>query len=561
MTTGLTFLRWMDHHPLVYLGLAGSIIGFALMRAVAPLLRGTADGPRRHDWRWGLVILATLAAGRWPSLIYTRGLNPDESQLLAGAHALVADPVFWRSVNGGTAGPLDFFALWPAGWVFGWDTFFTARLTALILLAISLTLAHQVMAVMLGRPAARLASLAALPLEALTHAVDFVHYSTELIPVALLSGAAYAALRRWALAGGPLWSGLGGLLLGAVPFAKLQPAPLALGLGICWLLAEIRAQGADAVRHRVYLAGGALLTAALFACQLTVAGEWRSFFISYVAFNFSYAAEGVAAATIRDASLQMLKNSLVWDSLLALTLVAGLAWLVLLVRVRAHPDRTIRIFTWIVTGVFAASVVLIIVPRRPYLHYWQLLLVPAVLLLGVMIARLLTSSAPERRKRDQWLVAVSALGFVALLLQHRGRYPNLFVGEMAYFWQFNRSDLAMRVAARARPGDGLAIWGRADHLFVETGLRQATRDSHIAGLVAAGPHQQYLRERYLVDLVRNKPAVFLDATCPAAFDFRTPEFAHDRIYPDLAAVIRANYVLVDEFAQARIYQRRDLVAR
>jgi hypothetical protein len=561
MDRPLPQLEWLDSHPWIYpLGVGGLIV-LSLARTVAPLLAGQSNDARGHDWGWGLVILAIMAAGRWPALLFTRGLNVDEGQLLAGAHTLLHDPVFWRSVNGGTAGPLDFFALWPAGWLFGWDTFLTGRVTALALLAIALTLAHQAMAVILGRPAARLATLAAVSVEALTHAIDFLHYSTELVPVALLAGAAYAAARRWVLNGGPQWSGLGGLLLGAVPFAKLQPAPIALGFGLCWAAAEFRTNGAEAARHRGYLLAGALLPAAFFASQLTVAGEWRSFVVSYLVFNFSYAAAGVASTTLAHAAWQMLNNSLLWDSLLALTLMAGLVWLALLVRPRPHPDRTIRIFTWAVVAACGGTLAIILSPRRAYLHYWQLLLVPATLLLGVLIARLLTTSRPAGQRQEQRLVALTALAFFTLLLQHRVRHPNLFVGELAHFWQFNRTELAARVAARARPGDALAIWGRADNLYVETGLRQATRDPSIGGAVMPGPYQEYFRERYLADLIRTKPAVFLDATCPAGFQFQSSEYAHDRVYPELAALIRADYVLVEEFAQARIYQRRDLVGR
>ncbi len=559
MSETLRLLQWLDQHPTVHLAAAGGIILLALALAGRPLRREPAMATRRHDWGWGAIILAILAAGRWPSLLLTRELDVDESQLLAGAHALTHDPVFWRSVNGGTAGPLDFFALWPAGGLGGWDSFLPARLTALALVAIALTLLHQGMALTLGRPAARLATLAAASLEALTQAADFLHYSTELLPVALLGLTAYAAVRRGDGTGDPArWNGLGGLALGAVPFGKLQPAPLAALIGLAWLVAECRTATPGRPRRLAYLLFGALLPGLLFAAQLTLAGEWESFLRSYLAFNLQYS--GASQDTVGHALMVMLGNALLWDRLLPWSLLVGLTWLVLMVRLRPTLDPVIRSGTYAAIAACGATLALILLPKRPYLHYWQLLLLPGTWLLGAMIARLLASSPPRWRTAERWLVLLGAAGLVGTMLGMRARHPNWFIGDMAYHWHFSRTELSNRVAAWARRGESLGIWGRTDHVYVETGLRQATRDSHFGGLVDAGPQQQYVRDRYLSDLIHAGPEMFLDSTGSANPHYADPRFAHDRDYPELAAVIRAHYVLVDQFAGARIYRRRDLVA-
>lgn len=559
MKNSLSLLQWLDHYPQTYLWLVGGLIVGALALTVVPLLRGRYDDTRGHDWGWGLLILAILAAGRWPSFFFTRELNPDESQLLAGAHTLTYDPVFWRSVNGGTAGPLDFFALWPAGWLCGWDTFLTARLTALGLMALSLILAHQCMALILGRRVARLAVLGAVCFEALTNAPDFLHYSTELVPVALFAVAAYAAARRWGASSGPLWSCWGGLALGAVPLGKLQAVPLATALGVCWLWNEIRTKGPDATQHRGYLSAGALLPAALFACQLTIAGEWPSFIQSYWRFNLHYAGGGSSA--LGRTLLELLDNSLWWDSLLHLWLPGNVLWVALLVRVRPAVDRSIRIFGWTALAATVISFGSVVGPGRPFLHYWQLLVLPLVFLIGAVTANFLSTAPEPRRKAERWLVAMATLGLVGLMLQHRVRHPNTLLGTLAGLRQHPRSILADRVLAHARPGESIAIWGWSNGIYVETGLRQATREAHVGTLIEPGPLQEYFRRRYLADLACAGPATFLDSVGPASLHYTSPVFAHDQVYPELAAVIRTNYILVEEFAGARIYRRRDLLTR
>jgi hypothetical protein len=439
--------------------------------------------------------------------------------------------------------------------VAGWDTFFTARLTAMLLLAASLVLAHQCLALLAGRTVARVAVLAALGLEALTQAADFLHYSTELVPMVLLAGAGYAAVRRWAGSGDPRWSGVGGLLLGAVPFAKLQPVPLALAMGLTWLWAEFRTSSSR--KHRVFLLSGALLPAVLLAIQLTLTGEWQSFQESYIQFNFQYAGEG--RESLGEVLGLMLGNALQWDPLLPVALLGAAVWVALLVRVRTCPERRLRILTWVALGACGVALACILGPKRPYLHYWQLFIVPAQLLLGALVARLWSTAPSSGRRRDQWLAAGAAILFTGLLLVQRGRYPNLFVGDLAYFSEHPRSSLAAQVAAQTGPDEAIAIWGRADTLYVETGLRQATRVSHTGALIEAGPLRDAFRKRYLADFVAAKPATFLDAVSPAGGQYKAPGFRHENIFPELARVIAAHYVLVEEFEGARIYRRRDLV--
>jgi hypothetical protein len=135
------------------------------------------------------------------------------------------------------------------------------------------------------------------------------------------------------------------------------------------------------------------------------------------------------------------------------------------------------------------------------------------------------------------------------------------MGSLVYFQQHPRTELSSRVAAQTRVGESIAIWGWTNYVYVEAGLWPAAREADFVQIIASGSHRQTYRDRFLVDLMRVGPPVFLDSTGPSSLIFKSPELAHDRIFPELAAVVRANYVLVDEVAGARIYRRRDLPAR
>jgi hypothetical protein len=300
---------------------------------------------------------------------------------------------------------------------------------------------------------------------------------------------------------------------------------------------------------------GAITPAGLFAIQLTIAGEWRGFATAYLLFNLNYAATG--SRHFARMLQEIWANSIWWDSLLHLWLLDLFLWLALMVHRRPVPDRSIRIFTWVAGAAVLITLGSIASPGRPFLHYWQLFVLPASCLLGAMTARLLSTPAPGGRKSGPWLVVLCAAGLLGSLLLHRAVIPNAFIRDLVHYRENPRTRLAERVAAHARPGDSIAIWGWTNEVYVETGLLQATRDPHVGVLLEPGPLQPYFRERYLADFLLAKPALFLDSVGPASLIYVAPQFVHDQNFPALAAVIRTDYVLVEAAEGARIYRRKD----
>src|SRR3954466_15833933 len=102
----------MTHPPPVNLTAPGWL---CLLAAIAWTVREVRqpNSARSLGWRWWALAAAVLICFRWPMLWVRHELNVDESQLIAGAITLRHDPVFWRSVDGGTAGPIDFYPLLP----------------------------------------------------------------------------------------------------------------------------------------------------------------------------------------------------------------------------------------------------------------------------------------------------------------------------------------------------------------------------------------------------------------------------------------------------------------
>lgn len=111
-------LTWLDRHPAAYWIVALSASAALVLAALRAAFVPVPSPARRHQrWLYPLLMLLTLLAWRWPFLLFIDELNTDESQFIAGALTLAHDPVFWRSVDGMTAGPLVFYALLPWTWL------------------------------------------------------------------------------------------------------------------------------------------------------------------------------------------------------------------------------------------------------------------------------------------------------------------------------------------------------------------------------------------------------------------------------------------------------------
>jgi hypothetical protein len=556
-------LNWFAENPARYWWLVCFAIIWTLFIMLRPLRRPDWRDVKSTDWRWGLIILGMLIVGRWPTWFVTRQLNPDESQLIAGALTLRYDPVFWRSVDGGTAGPFDFYALWPVGWLHGADDYFSARVTALVLIAAALIFAHQSVALVFGRMVARVTGFAAVCFESLTLHDELLHYSTELVPMCLLAAAVYLAARRFVANAPWHWNFWGGLVVGAIPLAKLQATPLAALLGLGWVIGELTRGNRSPVDRRkglgAFCAGGGVIPLAG-ALLLTATGEWQNAVIPYILYNVGY----VDAANLgwHDVFARLWTNASPHESLLAVWLGGGVIWTAGTLLLPRTKERMPRVVASAAAGLCLASLICILVPRRPFLHYWQLMVVPWTLVLGALTG-LAILELEKRRPAMRSGVLCAALVFTAGgLLWARTGQVHPYVGRMTLYQKYPRGRVAQELRKYAQSGEALGVWGwTTNPFYVEAGLRQATRNAHSMASVLDSPYYDYFRQRYLADLERSAPPVFIDAMTPDKttdnFVFHHGLLRHEIIFPELADYVRAHYTQIGEVQSVRIYVRND----
>ena len=140
----------------------------------------------------------------------------------------------WNIADTLTAGPLDSMVLsWPR--LFNLDiTLFSARLTGAMLTTGCVALIFGAAIRWLPVPAAVVATVPFFLFVGTTTHPDFIHYSSEQLPIFLIALGCYTVAKSYEGATLP-WLAASAFALGSVPFAKLQAGPIAGLIGVSTL--------------------------------------------------------------------------------------------------------------------------------------------------------------------------------------------------------------------------------------------------------------------------------------------------------------------------------------
>jgi hypothetical protein len=497
--------------------------------------------PRVDAWlggRAGRIVFASLAllvlvAGRWPTFFVRDTLNEDEAQAVAQAITALRDPIPWRSFDGNTCGPLNTYILMLPALAGANLSFFSARVTAVGLQWFdALALAYCVERIF-SRPLARLAMLPGILFFALTDEAEWVHYTGEQVSIALSMAALAAMCFAYKRNFRAVPVGVAGLFIGAMPFGKLQSAPLAAALAGIAILALVLTR--NAWRIGPLLAGCALVPAlVLTAAALggTLDDFWRSYILSALGYIlYDYPPLSFFTATPGFGPL--------FDVLVACG-IAGGAWL-LFARGRVSKPQSFGLLA--AAAILAAAIYAIDAPRRTTLNYLTFAVFPAS-------AFAIAGVAVIPRMARQALATVLAVACsVAQPIAFREPYPYI-----PSVYDYNIPEpLTALLLTHVAPGQRLAIWGWRAKYYVYTQTLMATRDSITRYQYDPdfNPERPYFRARYLRDFARSRPVAFLD-TGVQSFG---SDGAHEA-WPQLNAIVRRDFRYVGAIDGNRLYVRR-----
>ena len=587
-------LKWLDSSPGHYWVVAWPVFGVVVALALLAFCFPRERAWWQHPVVFSLAMLIALLAFRWPVLFDNRQYpDPDESQLIAGASTLRYDPIFWRSVDGSTHGPLDQWPLLVALFVRGSLDFTAARTVTTLLIWIELVSAWFLFRHLFKVSIAGLLVLPLMAAHAFTHAWSFVAYCSEHVPDALVAVGCCSLLTAWRQCGaGPPKLGrlfAAGILLGAVPFAKLQATPIAAVavIGGAWLaLFSDSSNWRQRWRAVGIFFSGAATVPALILGMVLACGIWSDFLYSYILDNIR-----IGGQTWPGTATDLAERSSILDSVR----FAGdreFTWAEaprMLVELGGSIFGFNEFFLWLVgfggcalllfpcftkwhrrCATFAAAVLFFAIlaamaPGRAFIHYLQLVIFPAGLFGGLIAGAVLQNVAreglsigvPFRVVRVVIIVAFLSCG-LAPQIWWRAREPQPFIGQFTVTQgALVQSEVSREILRHASPGERLGVWGWMPIFWVETGLIQATRDGNYSRQTDPYHYRGYFRTRYLRDLSRTRPPVFVDAVGVGNFIHENRGKSAHETFPELRDYIAENYHLVRDVEGTRIYVRND----
>lgn len=503
-------------------------------------------GGRRLDAAfWGVLAIALPVWRLWP-LLYNGELNVDESQVLAQAMRFGIDPVPWRSVVGGSSGPLN---TWIVMWapLFGLPySYLPARITSLACILVTLHATASTAGRICSKRLSLLLTLPAATLMLTTFNPDFLHLSSEMLPSAML--ACLVALVWKRRSPPPAWHSFAiGVVAGALPFTKLQVAPAAVVLfgyaaaSLVWRRG-LTASTADMFR----LLCGGVMVPTLILGPVVAAGAWVDFTTFYLRYGATYNTARILDVTPWRLVIAGSREFSAFWIPLTLGLTTGALWNWL----RQHRQGLFPFVALLPIFGYAALMLLVTTWTRMGLPHYLILLLGPFTLTCAAVARLGTAGDRMRGRTVVAVVAITLLIQVAMFLSEAFRKP-----RMLSHWGIAGHAVADEARRLSATGDTLFVWGWAPKFHVMSGLPPATRFAVNTTPVGEGPAAALYTRRTMEDLANSTPRVILDAT--DEFTAVNPMKGLAATYlslPPLAGLIERDYSLVmkAELDEARL---------
>ena len=525
-----------------------------LVLAIFPAVASKDLVQKRWWWIWGgfaLLLSVALPLWRWRSLVYNGEINVDESQILAQALRYQLDPIPWRSVDGGSGGPLYTWALFWAPLLGLKFNYLAARITGLVCYWLTCTGISLAASRLVGRRFALLVTLPILTLSLTALNFDYVFFSSEQLPMALMAWSCYLlTLQAPVPKTGPAF--LLGLLTGALPFCKIQVGPAGvllwlIGASMVWVA---RKQTPHIRSVALAQIAGGLTTAVLILGPVLFAGAWNEFVTVYLKGGLVYRNSSVSEGWSPVSHLLMLINAVPEFKSYYLALLlwgGGLAGLGFLHGKKGGPKAllgslAIVLFLCISAYSVARS-------GYPFAHYTLLLLVPFALL--ALIPALFADVDALENARVPNYVLGSVL-FLSLLPQIRQVWQD-YQKQPALLgnWGSGIHPIGEVIQKLTKPGDTILVWGYAPKFHVFSGVPPSYRVITTLPLLT-DPDQSPTSPttlRYAADLAQHPPELFIDA--PDEFWFPDPSVpkgaaARHFLHPFTSSLVSKNYTLVGQ---------------
>lgn len=534
-----------DDSPMLFLAFGNLLLVFVGLLSFYPFLHFKVF--RDRIFIIAAICLSTLVLVmlRLPVVVFNEVLNPDENLFIVGAMTLAQDPIYWESVDGCTSGPFNFYIITFFCQVFNQPyDYISARVVGIILMAGSIIFNFLALQRLFSTGIAFASLFPAVTFLSTTRYFDFVHFSSEHLPILLLSIMAYqyASIHHQITVKSSTVFALG-LVAGAIIFAKLQAIPMALLLTLVTYWLVFQKDHKSFKKQALWLTLGGILVP---LCLLLMGFRYNfadKIWIYYIQNNLSYGSNSNIFYTIY--------QSLFDDTNIFIRIIAVLLVFVVvqhLIRKKQFRPTPQRIFTI----VFLFGTLLSVYKTGFVFHHYLLFLIfPTVFLYAYFLKELLSLS--------QKIVPISLLTVVfVVVLSKTLIYPffNHFVTNNKPQRPLPVSGTGKEIMKYSRPNEALVVWGDNGRLYLETKRKQGIRWSNSHWGMYSDSLQKAFQQEFIKEFQQKPFPVFVDAH-PTKGTFMTRDKLGYEMVTPLKEIISKNYTFIGEFDEQRVFVRNE----
>lgn len=532
-----------DNSPLMYW------VGGACLFTTTVLLTSTSflsfQRQKNDVFIWVALFLQLLLLLylRLPIIVFNEALNPDENLFIVGAMTLAESPLYWESVDGCTSGPFNFYIITAFCETFSQPyDYISARIVGILLMIGSLLLSFLAIQLLFSASIAILSILPAVTFLGLTTHWDFVNFSSEHLPIFLLSSMLYlfASMYRSTLPIKPLQIFLYGFMAGCVIFTKLQAIPIALCLTLVGYWFIYKKQKNNFIKNISLLTVGGCLPIII----LILIGYRYDFldkiWIFYIENNLAYGKESHRLIH----SIYLSFDDPINIFIRAIFILVAVL-LIYYIVVKRHFKPTI--LGSLIALFVVSTIVSVYKTGFMFHHYLLFLIVPTVLLFAFFLYEVSLIS------RQSVNVGLTLL-VILFVMSQTISFPlaNYFISSNNPQRPLSISKTGQHILKYSHPDESLVVWGDAGRLYLETKRIQGIRWSNSHWGMYSDSLQRNFHKEFIVELKEKPFPVFVDAH-PTKNTFMTRNKLGYETNKELKEHIDSNYQFIGEFDEQRVF--------
>jgi len=505
-------------------------------------------------------------------------LNPDESQLMAGAATLIKYHVIWKDVEGTTVGMLSHLYLMLSNVLLGLKiNYANVRLFSILFIFLPSIFFLYKAFLNLGTNKFYI-RLGIIPLAlfiGLNDYWDFVAYNGEFLPFLLISIMIFLLSKIFIRKISPYQYLTIGVLSAFLILAKIQTSPIVLGIFLALLITELyynKSNKRQTVKSLAFYFSGFLSVWMVLFFYLLYHQNLNDFLNSYILSAFRYVSGGIDKIVRTDDPnankvhdnleiVMYLFTNIIKRGftkvflflLINVLLVCSSAIFFFMNRKQLTESEKIPFVSLTIISIF--SFITVFIPLRHYTHYLNFLVVPLCAVNFYFFKTVLP--VLQQKFKNKFLsifhtkVFYSILiFFISILFIINGNAGIKDLESKDYEPQID--PIVPVIQKLVKTNDRIVVWGWMNTLYIQSGCLQGTAAAQSEYLFYR--NNEYHLNRFIKELRTNRPKLFVEATCDRAFNLRIRSESGYQTIKLVKDYIDSNYTYLGEFFKMRLFK-------